>query len=490
MTFTKSILLGSGAVLMAAATAQAADLPSRKAAPVEYVRVCDAYGAGFFFIPGTQTCLRIGGRVRADYAYYAASDVNGPVAAVADRVGIVGGAPAVIAGTAAVPAISAAGVPNVIMDKDAQHTLGWEARGRISFDARTQTSWGTLQTVALLRLNRTSGFFQNAAGTGASGTGTTLEAAFIRFAGFTFGAAADNFVYMPGLTYGAANWGSFASGAKQIAYTHTFGGGLSGTIALQDYSDTGNGYTADGTGLTANYVHKSIPQLVARLQWTQGWGNIALMGAMARPDFANNRVAGTAAELYDKSASVWAIGTGVTINLPMLAYGSALYLTANYANGMTEYTTRFTSFNRSDYSRGAGFSMNHPSIVLSQDAAGADRIDTVKSWNVAAMLQHFWAPQWRSVAFVSYGSLDAPANAAAPAWNGTSAFGDATVMSVGKQLAWLPVRDFEIGVEVMYSRVSQDVRYSTTAAPAAPVLVNSKQTDGIFMGRLRVERNF
>ena len=69
MTFTKSVLLGTSAALMGAAAAQAADLPSRKAAPVEYVRVCDAYGAGFFYIPGTQTCLRVGGRIRADYAF-------------------------------------------------------------------------------------------------------------------------------------------------------------------------------------------------------------------------------------------------------------------------------------------------------------------------------------------------------------------------------------------------------------------------------------
>lgn len=27
------------------------------AAPVEYVRVCDAYGTGFFYIPGTETCI-------------------------------------------------------------------------------------------------------------------------------------------------------------------------------------------------------------------------------------------------------------------------------------------------------------------------------------------------------------------------------------------------------------------------------------------------
>ena len=65
MKLVKSLLLGSAAGIAAVAGAQAADLPSRKAAPVEYVRVCSAYGAGFFFIPGTDTCLRVGGRVRA-----------------------------------------------------------------------------------------------------------------------------------------------------------------------------------------------------------------------------------------------------------------------------------------------------------------------------------------------------------------------------------------------------------------------------------------
>jgi hypothetical protein len=44
------------------------DLPlgGPKLAPVEYVRVCDVYGAGYFYIPGTDTCLKIGGSVRVD----------------------------------------------------------------------------------------------------------------------------------------------------------------------------------------------------------------------------------------------------------------------------------------------------------------------------------------------------------------------------------------------------------------------------------------
>jgi hypothetical protein len=73
MTLAKS-LLGSAAALCAATVAQAADLPVQKAAPVEYVRVCteiggSSTGAGFFYIPGTDTCLRVGGRVRAEYLY-------------------------------------------------------------------------------------------------------------------------------------------------------------------------------------------------------------------------------------------------------------------------------------------------------------------------------------------------------------------------------------------------------------------------------------
>ena len=54
----------------------------------------------------------------------------------------------------------------------------------------------------------------------------------------------------------------------------------------------------------------------------------------------------------------------VKVNLPMLAKGDALYLTANYANGMTEYTTNWTSFKSSAYRRDVGgYTMNHPSYV-------------------------------------------------------------------------------------------------------------------------------
>jgi len=61
----KSLLLGSAAALAVVSGAQAADaVVAAEPEPMEYVRVCDAYGTGFFYIPGTETCLKIAGQVR------------------------------------------------------------------------------------------------------------------------------------------------------------------------------------------------------------------------------------------------------------------------------------------------------------------------------------------------------------------------------------------------------------------------------------------
>src|ERR1700748_2386297 len=68
MKTIKSLVLGSAAGLIAMSGAQAADLPV-KAKPVEYVRICSLYGAGFFYIPGTDTCIKLGGYLRVDTTF-------------------------------------------------------------------------------------------------------------------------------------------------------------------------------------------------------------------------------------------------------------------------------------------------------------------------------------------------------------------------------------------------------------------------------------
>ena len=83
-------------------------------------------------------------------------------------------------------------------------------------------------------------------------------------------------------------------------------------------------------------------------------------------------------------------------------------------------------------------------------------------------------------------------------WNGTSCFGDASVSYFAAQLAWLPTRDFEIGVELAYARVSQDVRgyvgnFSDAGTVTDPIYATTgvrNRSDDNWTGRLRVERNF
>jgi hypothetical protein len=77
MKTIKSLVLGSAAGLLAMGGAQAADLPV-KAKAVEYVKVCSLYGAGFFYIPGTDTCIKLGGYLRVDTSFNTAGVQDQP----------------------------------------------------------------------------------------------------------------------------------------------------------------------------------------------------------------------------------------------------------------------------------------------------------------------------------------------------------------------------------------------------------------------------
>ncbi|MCD2177542.1 porin [Rhizobium sp. C1] len=66
----KSLILGSAAAFAVVSGAQAADaIVAAAPEPMEYVKVCDAFGTGYFYIPGTETCLKISGLVRAQLNY-------------------------------------------------------------------------------------------------------------------------------------------------------------------------------------------------------------------------------------------------------------------------------------------------------------------------------------------------------------------------------------------------------------------------------------
>src|ERR1700692_440039 len=64
---SKSFLFASAAGLIAVSGAQAAE--PVKAKPVQYVRICPTYGDGFYYIPGTDTCIKVGGYIRSDFGF-------------------------------------------------------------------------------------------------------------------------------------------------------------------------------------------------------------------------------------------------------------------------------------------------------------------------------------------------------------------------------------------------------------------------------------
>ena len=67
MTLIKSMLLGSATAIVAVAAAQAADLPTRKAAPVEYVKICNVGGITGWVLPGSDTCVKLSGYITGQF---------------------------------------------------------------------------------------------------------------------------------------------------------------------------------------------------------------------------------------------------------------------------------------------------------------------------------------------------------------------------------------------------------------------------------------
>ncbi|MDG4876345.1 porin [Mesorhizobium sp. WSM4935] len=234
----KSLLLGSAAALIAVSGARAADAVTvAEPEPAEYVKICDVYGAGYFYIPGTETCLRIGGYVRYDIGVGDIGSFDGAI--TADR-----------------------------EDGDANHTYYKNARFTLKTWTGQETELGTLKTYTETRFN-----FGNTNGAivdnGAFGKGVSLNFAWIQLGGLRVGkdeSAFDTFIGYAG---------------NVIQDTLVPYGGFD-TNVVQYYFDAGNGFSAvvsleEGSGYYS--IDSYVPNVVGGVKWTQGWG--AITGVVA-----------------------------------------------------------------------------------------------------------------------------------------------------------------------------------------------------------------
>ncbi len=212
-------------------------------------------------------------------------------------------------------------------------TLGWRARAYVNMDARTQTAWGTVQTVFSIALRSRSGIFNGSPQNGPGGQNTAspqVYAAYIRFAGFTFGRAPQVFSSGPGYLFYWTNFdGGSAIGTMQLAYTATFGGGFSATIALTTRTKKA---TCVARTLAAGWHFIGVAARIrtACRTWFSPCVLIRAGASFGLPVLLAATTCGShsANTIYNKTG--WAVGADAKINLPSLGRGDALWLSAAY----------------------------------------------------------------------------------------------------------------------------------------------------------------
>ena len=487
---------------MSSQGALGADLPA-KAKAVEYVRVCTTYGAGYYYVPGTETCLRLGGYIRFDAYLNAVGTFNPAISSAAST-------------AFKAPGASIGGYP---FSTSADPDYLTRARTILDLDARTATDYGVLRSYLRFGMQWDS---QASAGS-PSGASAYFERAFIQFAGFTFGYTQSFFDtgigYMMTTPYAGSNtWTSL------VGYTAQFGNGVSATLAVEDAASRTTGLQygpstatfASGSTLSSlggmSYLNgqegTKVPDFVANLRLDQAWGTAMASGAL-------HQVAGmtptTAGAAYLGAAGLdawgWALGASLEVKLPMLAAGDSLYLQANYASGALNYLGLSGNYQ----ARASGLGALSLNAGLSTVTGGyypiADAIwngsdyAQEKGFALQAQFRHFWQPALRSAVYGGYVRVDVPQNAAfsaatvssSPAARQFNAGFDVEMWQAGLNTVWSPVRNLDLGVEVIYSRVSGSLPLSSvsvTGTPASGTVAIFGGSADVWSGGIRAQRNF
>ncbi|CAM5774853.1 polymerase [Labrys miyagiensis] len=294
----KSLLLGAAAGIAAIGAAQAADLPMTKGEAVEYVKVCSTFGPGFFYIPGSDTCLKIGGEVRAKYYAFGGTGYTRN-----------------------------------------DNRSAFDTQGRIWFDARTQTDYGLLRSY--FQINADSNKLKGRGGGDGSRNSFSIDKAFIQFGGLTAGYAHSFFGFYDndyGDTLEAAYYAE-GNTVNLLAYTAQFGGGFSATLSIEDgrdhrvYDDSWSRAVAPGG--------QQVPDIVGQLRYDADWGAVAVQAA-------GHQFRTGEGFLPRKNTYGWAAGGSAAIKIP--AIDGWFAVEGQYADGALDYLGAGNTFiAQSDY---------------------------------------------------------------------------------------------------------------------------------------------
>jgi hypothetical protein len=477
MTLMKSILLGSAAGIVAVAGAQAADLPTKKAAPAEYVKICNVGGMAGFIIPGSDTCLKIGGYITGQieagnttrgYAFSTGAPPNG------------------------------AGSGLVSTPASLRPDFGFTTRANVSLDARSNTAYGVLRGYVEMQ-------FENGNGFDNTGTGTYINLAYVQWAGITAGKAPSFFSFFGGGEAWANIFSPDQQGFNQpdlLAYTATFGGGFSATLAIQ--SPGTNGFSGGGTnilnggalagtdyGALTNYG-MTAPDIVANLRLDQSWGAAQVSGVAHQVHVYAGATApaGTAA-VPSVNTWGWGVDAGVKFNLPSFGPGDNIQFQGQYTRNAVWYSgIPDGMWGENGAVNGNGVAMPvSDTYYAGLNAAGAPTWATPTAWGLTATAEHHFGPTFSIDPEISYAQLNWSNSLGQLSSNSTS-------WIAGIVGHWDPVTNLDFEVELLY----QDTHMSTPGNWFTPAGVMVGTIDGVvapfkndasgFAGRFEVTRNF
>ena len=517
MTMIKSLILGSAAGLVALSGAQAADLPV-KAKAVEYVRICSLYGAGFFYIPGTDTCIKLGGYVRVDTTFN--GNTYGGPAWSGDQ-----------------------GQGNRYRDY-----FSSRSRMAITVDTRTATEYGVVRTFGQgdFQFNNFGTNNSTALSTfpGPSGASNSLNVAgggyvavemvFIQFAGFTFGKSASAYATpwngYPGNNNSFLMGGpDYVTGVNNIQYTAQFGNGVSATIGLDDPTvfnrtsvlNLGVASSAIGAGANA-YGGTHAPDIAGNIRVDQAWGLFQISGILHNVNASYNTLGAGGAPVVGSEISghpddKWggAVTAALQIkNLPTGA-GDDIKIDATYAKGNTKavISTSGSSPNFAMFGN-TGIAGAYQSIGFGQTSDAVyvpgGELKLVDAWGVRGAFNHNWDPYWSSSLWGSYAAVRYNGSAtdilsAKGQWcanyntgktplagSGYSCNPDYNIAQVGLVTRWTPVKNLTFSAEVGAFFLDQKMTGAATLTPTAPkptAVYEFKDQSTVFLN-VRAQRNF
>jgi hypothetical protein len=489
------------------------------------VKVCSLYGDGFYYIPGTQTCMKIGGFLRTEWDV----DAGGSFTTFTNG-------------------------------QNAQFTragdvLTTRARGVITMDVREQTAWGTLRAYLAGGWNYTSndsptlslpgtqvattGGGAAAAQAGNGNSNAYLLRAFIQLGGFTFGKTASFYDFFNTSKYTYQTnfiYQDFAGvGVNTYGYTQLLGNGFGATIAVQDNTffahpivDVGIAGTAGSLSNIVNQVPTNsawqnagfaVPDIVFNVRADQAWGG-AQIAAILHDNRAryfdntlNGQIAGVA---HPDDKWGFAVSGGIELNLPF-AKGDTWAAQSQYCVGFSEGCYDNSGSRSADLAwsmingnGNLGLAWLDDGYFANTAATGATGIQLPTVWNIFSAIQHYWTPDIRTSLYGGYVQFKANSSAvdtlictpisktAAGAGVSSSGCADWAAWQIGSRTIWNPVRNLDVGVEALYTDLSQSAfaGLKTTFSPSAvgqlPPNVGSYTAGSthVWSGILRVQYNF